>query len=87
MQHSNNPLIVNSQVSSDGDYSASGDDQSGDDQDTDYDSGTEKVDYDTDGEEQLPRDGSTVHRVRKPRTATKWPKDTMIISEVEHGGC
>lgn len=42
-------------MSSDGDYSASGDDH-----DTDGYSGAEEVDYDTDGGEQLQGDGSTV---------------------------
>jgi hypothetical protein len=62
------PLTINSQDNSDKDYRHGPQD--------------EEEGYDT-ASSQQDQMGGAQHRGRAPRTSTKWPSDTMIVTEVD----
>jgi hypothetical protein len=62
------PLTINSQDKSDEDYRPGPQD--------------EEEGYDTTSAQQGQMGGAQ-HRGRAPRTSTKWPSDTMVVSEVD----
>jgi hypothetical protein len=66
------PLTINSQDKSDKDYRPCP-------QDEEEGYGTSSAQQD--------RVGGAQRRGRVPRTSTKWPSDTMIVTEVDIGGC
>jgi hypothetical protein len=65
-------LTINSQDKSDKDYRPGPQD--------------EEEGYDT-ANAQKDQVGGAQCRGRAPRTSTKWPSDTMIVTEVDIGGC
>ena len=77
MHLSHNPLTINSQDKSDGDYRPEHDEEEDEhDEDCEYDTGSEEEEH----------GGGAARWARAPMTATKWPRNTMVVTEVDEGG-
>ena len=46
----------------------------------------EEADVCNSNEEDLPCDG-TAGQQKRAKTSTKWPKDMIIVTEIDRGGC